>query len=137
MKKQTLQDLRLSVIFSPFFNSGNVSALGTTTEVTYLDENGDTKTANATVVDENSTSWSEGWYVVDGDVTINSRVSATGNVHLILKDGCKLTVNGGIGLQSDSNISIYGQGEGSGELTATSNSAGCAGIGGKSSKQLR
>lgn len=119
----------LSNLFS-FFNSGNVSTLGTTTEVTYLDENGDTKTANATVVNENSTSWSEGWYVVDGDVTINSRVSATGNVHLILKDGCKLTVNGGIGLQPDSNISIYGQGEGSGELTATSNSAGCAGIGG-------
>lgn len=121
----------LSNLFS-FFNSGNgnVSTLGTTTEVTYLDENGDTKTANATVVDGSSTNWSEGWYVVDGDVTINSRVSTMGNVNLILKDGCKLTVDGGIGLQPDSNISIYGQGEGSGELTATSNSAGCAGIGG-------
>lgn len=121
----------LSNLFS-FFNSGNgnVSTLGTTTEVTYLDENGDTKTANATVVDGSSTNWSEGWYVVDGDITINSRVSTMGNVNLILKDDCKLTVNGGIGLQPDSNISIYGQGEGSGELTATSNSAGCAGIGG-------
>lgn len=121
----------LSNLFS-FFNSGNgnVSTLGTTTEVTYLDENGDTKTANATVVDGSSANWSEGWYVVDGDVTINSRVSTMGNVNLILKDGCKLTVDGGIGLQPDSNISIYGQGEGSGELTATSNSAGCAGIGG-------
>lgn len=119
----------LNDLFS-FFNSGNVSTLETTTEVTYLDENGDTKTANATVVDGNSTNWSEGWYVVDGDVAINSRVSVTGNVNLILKDDCKLTVDGGIGLQPDSNISIYGQGEGSGELTATSNSAGCAGIGG-------
>lgn len=118
----------LSNLFS-FFNSGNVSTLGTTTEVTYLDENGDTKTANATVVDGNSTNWSEGWYVVDGDVTINSRVSATGDVHLILKDGCKLTINGGIGLQSDCNFSIYGQSEGTGELSIDSCDFGNAGIG--------
>ncbi len=118
----------LSNLFS-FFNSGNVSTLGTTTEVTYLDENGDTKTANATVVDENSTSWSEGWYVVDGDVTINDRVSTMGNVNLILKDGCKFTAKRGIGLQPDSNISIYGQGEGSGELSIDSCAFGNAGIG--------
>lgn len=118
----------LSNLFS-FFNSGNVSALGTTTEATYLDENGDTKTANATVVDENSTSWSEGWYVVDGDVTINDRVSTMGNVNLILKDGCKFTAKRGIGLQPDSNISIYGQGEGSGELSIDSCAFGNAGIG--------
>ena len=116
----------LSNLFS-FFNS--VSTLGTTTEVTYLDENGDTKTANATVVDGSSTNWSEGWYVVDGDVTINSRVSTMGNVNLILKDGCKLTVDGGIGLQPDSNISIYGQGEGSGELSIDGCAFGNAGIG--------
>lgn len=118
----------LSNLFS-FFNSGNVSTLGTTTEVTYLDENGDTKTANATVVDENSTSWSEGWYVVDGDVTINDRVSTMGNVNLILKDGCKFTAKRGIGLQSDCNFSIYGQSEGTGELSIDSCDFGNAGIG--------
>lgn len=118
----------LSNLFS-FFNSGNVSTLGTTTEVTYLDENGDTKTANATVVNENSTSWSEGWYVVDGDVTINDRVSTMGNVNLILKDGCKFTAKRGIGLQPDSNLNIYGQSEGSGELSIDSCAFGNAGIG--------
>ena len=117
----------LSNLFS-FFNSGNVSALGTTTEVTYLDENGDTKTVNATVVDNNSTSWSEGWYVVDGDVTINDRVSTMGNVNLILKDGCKFTAKRGIGLQPDSNFSVYGQSEGTGELE-TNGGGGTAGIG--------
>ena len=61
-----------------------------------------TKTATATVVTDQTT-WSNGWYVVNSDTTINSRVTVTGHVHLILADGCKLTVTGGIQVQDDDN----------------------------------
>lgn len=72
--------------------------------VNYLDENGDLKTAhdaNVTVVDENSARWTSGWYVVSSNVTIDKRVTVSGEVHLILADGCTLTVNGGIQVQDN------------------------------------
>ena len=53
-----------------------------------------------------------------GEVTIDQRVAVTGDVHLILTDGCSLTVNGGIGLQSGANITIYGQQAGTSTLKA-------------------
>ena len=61
---------------------------------------------------ESNTSWGENdgqkhWYVVNGDITISSRISVTGDVHLILADGCKLTANGGIGVSGS--LIIYGQ----------------------------
>ena len=69
-------------------------------------------TATATDVTESNTSWGENdgqkhWYVVNGDITISSRISVTGDVHLILADGCKLTANGGIGVSGS--LIIYGQ----------------------------
>lgn len=72
--------------------------------VNHLDENGDLKTAhdaNVTVVDENSARWTSGWYVVSSNVTIDKRVTVSGEVHLILADGCTLTVNGGIQVQDN------------------------------------
>ena len=45
--------------------------------------------------------------MVNGDITISSRISVTGDVHLILADGCKLTANGGIGVSGS--LIIYGQ----------------------------
>lgn len=61
----------------------------------------------------------EHWYVTSGDVTINSRITVTGDVHLILKDGCKLTVNGGIHLTGSNALTIYAQsiGDSMGALT--------------------
>ena len=66
--------------------------------------------------------------MVDSDVTIDSRVTVSGNVHLILADGCNLTVNGGIQVQdngteqtSNTNaLTIYAQSAGNsmGSLTA-------------------
>ena len=56
------------------------------------------------------TEWKDEWYVVDGDVTIDSRVTVTGDVKLILKDSAKLTVNGGIDVSVTSNsFTIYAQ----------------------------
>ena len=76
--------------------------------VSYLDENGADQSCNDyEVVTANDTQWTDGWYVARGDITIDQSVTVSGNVHLILEDGCNLTVNGGILLQSGSNMYIY------------------------------
>ena len=90
-----------------------------------------------TAVTEDDTTWGTDnettWYVAQGDVTIESRVTVTGDVHLILADGCNLTVNGGIYVSSwtASKLTIYGQENGTGELYAyASSGSDYAGIGG-------
>ena len=110
-----------------------VTALAATVEnITYLDENGTQQTAaSATQVTNSDTQWTDGWYVAQSNITIDGTVTISGNVHLILEDGCNLTVNGGILLQSDSqsdsNMYIYAQStekERMGSLTATGTDAG-------------
>ena len=110
----------------------------TVTGITYLDASGAQQTCdNATAVTEDDTTWGTDnettWYVAQGDVTIESRVTVTGDVHLILADGCNLTVNGGIYVSSwtASKLTIYGQENGTGELYAyASSGSDFAGIGG-------
>ena len=110
----------------------------TVTGITYLDASGAQQTCdNATAVTEDDTTWGTDnettWYVAQGDVTIESRVTVTGDVHLILADGCNLTVNGGIYVSSwtASKLTIYGQENGTGELYAyASSGSDYAGIGG-------
>lgn len=76
------------------------------------------------------------WYVVQGNVGIYSRVQVNGNVNLILTDGSSLNISGGIRLTGSGNsLTIYGQEEGTGRLTATAYS-GNAGIGGNCGKFL-
>ena len=97
--------------------------------VDYINESGQTATVTATLVTADGTTWSSGWYVAKGDVTIGSRVTVIGEVKLILEDGCTLTVNGGIDVYALNSFTIYAQSGGTGALTA--NSAGkSAGIGG-------
>ena len=74
--------------------------------VSYLDENGYEQTCtSATEVTSSDTGWGTSgtttWYVVQGTVIIGSRVTVSGDVRLILTDGCTLTVNGGIQVQDD------------------------------------
>ena len=96
-------------------------------------------TAEATLIANDTTAWSDGWYVASGNVTISQRVEVSGDVHLILEDECSLTITGGIHLPTGSSLTIYGQEEGSGKLTATAadqsnvNSGANAGIGGNGS----
>ena len=72
------------------------------TDVSYLDETGTSQTCDsATEVTSSDTGWTTDWYVVQGTVEIGSRVTVSGDVHLILADGCTLTVNGGIQVQDD------------------------------------
>lgn len=105
------------------------TALAATVEnIIYLDENGTQQTAaSATQVTNSDTQWTDGWYVAQSNITIDGTVTISGNVHLILEDGCNLTVNGGILLQSDGNMYIYAQStekERMGSLTATGTDAG-------------
>lgn len=88
-----------------------VTALAATVEnITYLDENGTQQTtASATQVTNSDTQWTNGWYVAQGDITIDQPVTVSDNVYLILEDGCNLTVNGGILLTKGSNMYIYAQ----------------------------
>ena len=114
-----------------FFN-GMVNLLAEN-GVSYLDENGDEHTAdNVTVVESSMTAWNGGWYVVNGAVTIDSRVTVSGEVHLILADNASLTVNGGINVAESNSFSVYAQsvGKNMGTLTVTGGSYG-AGIGGR------
>ena len=89
----------------------------------------------ATVVTEGVTEWGENgqehWYVVNGEITINSRVTVTGKVHLILADGCSLTASYGIKVSVGNSLTIYGQTDGSGALEATGDDSH-AGIGSSS-----
>lgn len=62
-----------------------------------------------------SVTWSDGWYTVSGNVTINGDVYLGADTHLILQDGAKLSINGSI-KTSTSHIYIYGQAEGTGKL---------------------
>ena len=105
------------------------SALAATVEnITYLDENGIKQTADsATQVTNSDTQWTGGWYVAQGDITINQSVTVSDNVYLILENGCNLTVNGGILLKSGGNMYIYAQStekETMGSLTANGTDAG-------------
>ena len=78
--------------------------------------------------------------MVSGNVEITSRVTVTGDVHLILMDGSTLTVNGGIQVKDDDDnpdtpsadsLTIYGQEKGSGTVKAIGG-AWASGIGGGS-----
>ncbi len=83
-----------------------------------------------TAVESDVISWTNGiWYVVTEDVTIDSRVSVSGTVNLIIRDGVTLTVNGGINVAKDNTLIIYGQTAGTGALNIANVADSCAGIG--------
>ncbi len=76
---------------------------------------------------------SDGWYVVTGEVTTAAITVNGNNVNLILADGAKLTVNGGIGVDENNTLTIYAQQGGSGKLVANG-ASDHAGIGGQNLK---
>ena len=64
------------------------------------------------------------WYVVDGNVRYEGELSSAGSIHLVLKDGAKLTVDDDVYVSGEdgltAEINIYGQSGGMGELIAKS-----------------
>ena len=88
----------------------------------YIDEND-----IAQVSPENTTrlasgavlSLTDGWYYADGDILYTDMVKVTGNVNLILADGCTMTVPAtGINVSADSTFMIYPQAGRTGILTS-------------------
>lgn len=133
MKKKLGWILSLTLCFALMIAATLVTA-SASASVSYIDANGDEQTcASATEGTESDTTWGDdgnnGWYVVNGDVTISSRVTVTGDVHLILADECTLNASQGITVAdndsdvnngSTNSLTIYAQsaGEGMGKLTA-------------------
>ena len=100
-------------------------------EVVYTEKN-----ANCTPVENSAeaVTWSTGWYAVSGTVTISEPITVSGEVHLILMDGCNLTAAKGIVVTTGNSLTIYAQSGGTGTLNATgttdSSNNASAGIGG-------
>ncbi len=97
-----------------------------TNTVTYTDATCD----DYTVVAADTTTFEDGkWYVVNSDVTVNGRITVNGAANLILADGYTLTVTDGVAVTDPNSLTIYGQENGTGTLTATGGDD-AAGIGG-------
>ena len=65
-----------------------------------------------------------GWYVVTGNVSYSgSLICSNGNIYLVLCDGASLTINGAYGNVAINApyLTIYGQTQGTGTLTASAN----------------
>ncbi len=119
-------------------------AMADVTDVQYILRGWDTqkhivtqteKSAKSCTVVESSgvdVTWNSGWYVVNEDVTISGRITVSGDVHLILADGAKLTAAKNIEVSADNSLTIYGQRADSGKLIAkyTAGAFEGAGIGG-------
>lgn len=111
-------------------------AVNAESTVSYIDANGITQTAeNVTVVDDYTYEFESGWYAVTSDVTINYRITCSGEVNLILADGCTLTASKGISVNAknsdneDISLTVYGQQTGSGTIEAFNVTTSCAAIG--------
>ena len=76
-----------------------------------------------------------GWYVVDRDLTLSKRLGVANDqdVHLILKDGCKLKAPKGVTVYDTGKLTVYGQSEDTGVLEAYNPDG--AGIGGLDEKK--
>ena len=77
---------------------------------TYLDDAGASQTCTSfQCLDQSDTALSTGVYLVYDDLTINDRISLTGDVYLILKDGKTLTSVKGISVPNTASLTIYAQ----------------------------
>ncbi len=107
--------------------------------VDYLDIDGETKSVECAIVDAARKDMTNGWYAVTNVVAFTKGMTATNDVKLILADGAALTVSNsrigeaGVNVPAGSSLTIYGQSEGTGTLTATGYESG-AGIGGNSQR---
>ena len=87
------------------------------------------KMAGCTLLTDDLDVLHDGFYLVEGEVTVQNRIEIDGEVKLILADGAKLNANGGIHLINDNSLTIYGQTEGTGELITGNTSWRHDGIG--------
>ena len=132
------------IAFSVIFTQIKAEAFADTANTQYYDrDEGVIKTVSAEAVKDTMTTWGEGsstnpkWYVVKEAVTINDRITVTGNVHLILADKAALTAKKGIDVSAGNSLTIYAQTdmltENTGKIVAEPNDYN-AGIGGSKDK---
>lgn len=84
-----------------------------------VNKTGDNACKNYQIVTDSTTNWGTGWYVVKENVTINDKVTVSGNVHLILCDNRSLNVltsndydNFAITVSAESSLTVYSQSTG-------------------------
>ncbi len=98
--------------------------------VAYIDPTADVKENYCETYTEftsDMTVLNAGWYYIDGTFNLNSAITVSGDVKLILADGCSLTTPSVI-VNTGNSLTVYGQKNGTGTLTATGNDVN-AGIG--------
>jgi uncharacterized repeat protein (TIGR02543 family) len=100
--------------------------------VKYIDENGvEHSVTNYTELTENMyvQYLSDGWYVVRGNVNYTEQIVFGGKTNLILTDGAELNVNvsSSVAIYGSQQLTIYGQQEQSGVLSATGTLGGISG----------
>ena len=93
--------------------------------VSYLDESGKKQAWTGGFMEVGNANLQSGggftgWWVVTGDITVDHRITAYGDVKLVLTDDHTLVVNGGIQVFPGNSLTIYGQEKGSGTLKAVS-----------------
>ena len=66
---------------------------------------------NYTKISYEDDEWKNGWYVAEGKFDLDNRVTVSGIVYLILKDGAELTVTLGIDVSEENTLYIYAQSE--------------------------
>ena len=128
MKKRLLSILLAICLLAGLLPTVALAA-NSVTNVTYYDWNSSTnqleeKSCSSATLVESSTdkvTWSNGWYVAQGNVTISGGVTISGDVFLILADGCTLTIDASI--QGEGNLTIYGQSGGTGQLIVNGNNS--------------
>ena len=106
--------------------------------VSYLDAQGVPQSCDTyTTLTDETTAWTDGWYLAEGTVTIGEKITVTGDVHLILADGASVTT-GSIEVADGNALTLYAQSAGSaqGSLSAVSNNYAAA-IGGGSSADTK
>ena len=106
------------------------------TSLPYVDAQGNAMTPVDTwsAVKSDTTTLTEGWWVVTGSVTNNNRLTVSGSVNLILCDGATLNATSGIAVGGGNSLTIWAQSHDSsrGKLIARATSQSYAGIGSNS-----
>ena len=105
--------------------------------ITYVDSDGNEKTYEGEYGEVTDASSVEtlrtGWYIVEGEVTVNSSIDIQGETNLVLYDNAKLTVTDGIKLSDKNKLTIWSQSLGDEmgviETTGGQDKAGIGGIG--------
>ena len=111
-------------------NTSQVCSTGQPVAVSYVDENGETQTAQAIALDGTETTLGGGWYFVGlPEVNFDHTLTLSEKAHLILADGKTMNVGtsesriSGRGINGDY-LTIYGQADGTGTLSIYSSDRG-------------